>query len=87
MYAAEAYNTLEKDLVFYLMLLLAKQQYHQCDAYFSVPELDLRERFRPVYYALLYFTENENYQKLPPELSEPVHEIIRQVKQMTVDYK
>ena len=68
-------------------LILAKQQYHQVTAYFESPELDLQERFKLLYYALLYFSDDPNYHKLPPELSEPVEDIIKQVKQMAVDYQ
>ena len=86
MYAPEAYETLEKDILFYLMLVLAKHHYYQVMSYFRVFELRLQERFRPLYYALLYFIGNPNYHKLPPELSELVEDIIRQVNQMTVEY-
>ena len=50
------------------------------------PDLDVRERFKPLYYAFLYFTDDPNYQKLPPELSEPVKDIIKQTEQLAADY-
>jgi hypothetical protein len=40
----------------------------------------------PLYYALLYLSGDENYHRCPPELSEPVAEIIEQIKGMAVDY-
>ena len=36
--------------------------------------------------ALLYFSDDENYHKRPPELSESVTEIIEQIKGMAADY-
>ena len=87
MYAEESYQHLEQDILFYLMLLLAKQQHYSLTKYFETPELDLQERFKPLYYAFLYFTGNPGYHKLPPELSEPVEDIIQQVKQLAVDYQ
>ena len=86
MYAKEAYETLEKDILFYLMLLLAKRHYQHLMTYFESPELDLKERFTPLYYALLYVTDDPNYAKLPPELSEPLQSILTQVKQMAKSY-
>jgi TPR repeat protein len=86
MYAPEAYKALEKDILFYLMLVLAKQHYYQVMSYFRAFELRLQERFQPLYYALLYFIGNPNYHKLPPELSEIVEDIIRQINQMALEY-
>ena len=68
------------------MLLLAKQQIQYLQTYFETPELDLRDRFKPVYYVFLYATNDPNFHKLPPELSELVHDIIKQVNQLAADY-
>ncbi|MDY0093589.1 MAG: hypothetical protein RBT80_12895 [Candidatus Vecturithrix sp.] len=86
MYDEKAYETLENDIILYLMLLLAKQYYKQVIAYFESPQLELKKRFTPLLYVLLYFIEDPNYQKLPPELADPVHEMIEQVKQLAADY-
>jgi TPR repeat protein/nucleoside-triphosphatase THEP1 len=86
MYDAESYKYLEHDILGYLMLLLAKKHYQYLNRYFRTPDLDLPERFKPLYYAFLYFTDDPNYYKLPPEFSEPVRDIIRQVEQLAVDY-
>ena len=86
MYSREAYEILETDILFYLMLLLAKHHYHQALSYFESSDLDLRERFTPVYYALLYCLGAPDFDKLPPEIAEPVKDIIRQVKKMAVRY-
>ncbi len=86
MFSYEAYETLEKDILFYLMLLLAKQCYRQALSYFKSSVLDLPERYKPVYYALLYFVGAPHFHKLPPELSEPVNDIIRQVNRMAQEY-
>lgn len=70
----------------YLMLLIAKQQYQHAMTYFETPDLNLTDRFKPLYYALLYFMGDNNYQKCPPELTDPVNDIIEKIKQMAVDY-
>jgi hypothetical protein len=69
-----------------LLLLLSKKQYADVAEYFEISHLNLKERLKPLYYALLFFLEDKDYHKLPPELSEPVNAIIERVNQMTVDY-
>ncbi len=71
----------------FIMLLLAKEQCLYVKKYFADPQLNLQERFKPLYYALLYFTNDPGYRKMPPELAEPVEDIIKQVKQMAEDYQ
>jgi nucleoside-triphosphatase THEP1 len=86
MYSAEFYKEDEDTINIYLMLLIAKQQYQHTTTYFEAPDLNLKNRFKPLYYALLYFTGDKNYAKRPPELTEPVNDIIAKIKQMAVDY-
>jgi TPR repeat protein len=85
-YAEEAYQTIARDILFYLILLLAKRHYPQVKTYFESPRMNLSERFNPVYYALLYLMNDPDYNKLPPELSEPVTDILSQVTQLAKDY-
>ncbi len=86
MFSYDAYEILGKDMLFYLMLLIAKQQYRQALHYFQISGSELHERFAPLYYALLYFVNDLGYQKLPPELTEPVQDIIQRINRMTVEY-
>jgi len=85
MYDEESLNS-ETGGTLYLMLLIAKGQDQHLIQYFEDPELNLKERFKPLYYALLHFTDNKDFHKMPPELAEPVKDIIEKVKQMAVDY-
>ncbi|MCP4348723.1 MAG: sel1 repeat family protein [Desulfobacterales bacterium] len=85
-YDEKSYEEFEADIILYLMLLLAKKQYKYATEYFEHPDLNLKEKFKPLYYALLHFTDDKNYHKIPPELTEPVNEIIEKVKQMATDY-
>ncbi len=82
MYSPEAYDVLEQDILIYLMLLLAKECYEQIAAYFSHSDMNLHERYRPFHYACLYFSDDPEYGKCPPELSDPVEDIINKVTQM-----
>ena len=63
-----------------------KQQYNLVLDYFEASRY-LQERFKPVFYALLYFMKNENYRRRPPELEEPVDDMIKQVQQMAKEYR
>jgi len=85
-YNDDYYKISEQDVILYLMLLLTKNQYHHVANYFEDPKLNLKERFKPLYYALLRLTNDKNYYKMPPELAEPVKEIIEKIKQMAIDY-
>lgn len=86
MYDPDAYNALQQDILLYLMLLLAKEQYRQVTYYFESPGLDLPSRFRPFYYALLTLLNDPNARKRPPELAEPVKDILTRITQMAKEY-
>jgi len=85
MSAEDAFDK-EEDIILYLMLLIAKHQYQQAAAYFDAPDLNLKDKFKPLYYALLYFSEDKDYAKRLPELAEPVNDVIEKIKQMGIDY-
>ena len=86
MYSQEAYQAIGQDILFYLILLLAKRGEQQLITYFETPGLNLHERFQPLYYALLYLLQDENYRKCPPELNTPVQDILHQMETMRKDY-
>ncbi len=86
MWSYEAYDTMEKDILFFLTLMLAKQCYRQVLCYFKSSALDLSERYKPLYYALLYFMGTSHFNRLPPELNEPVHDILSRVARMSQEY-
>jgi tetratricopeptide (TPR) repeat protein len=85
-YNEDAYKTLEEDILFYLQLLLAKEQYDTLFGYFDEPDLDLADRFKPMVYAIFYFIEDDRYKRMPSEISDAVNTIIQQVKQLAEDY-
>ncbi|GAB2593723.1 hypothetical protein [Spirosoma areae] len=73
----------------YLKLLLAKKQYHTAYNYFAQEEWQLKDRFKPLYYATLYFLRDEyptEYLRMGPELKETVDDILAEVAQMAIDY-
>ena len=73
----------------YLELLLAKKQYHTAYNYFQQEEWQLKDRFKPLYYATLHFLQDEyptEYLRMGPELKETVDDILAEVAQMAIDY-
>ena len=78
---------LERDLGL-ILLLLAKKQYNRTYQLFQdVPEL--KDRYKPLYYACLYFLKDEyriEYLRMPPEISETVQDVLTEIKQIAIDY-
>lgn len=73
----------------YLILLMAKKQYYAALKMFNENPFDLKERIKPVYYALMYFLQDDfpnEYKKMGEELKQTVEEIIKKVKQWEKDY-
>ncbi len=86
LFAPQAYDEIEQDILYFLMFALAKEQYQRILELFRAPELDLRERFTPMFYALLHCIGDPAYDKLPPELAEPVRDIIARIQNMSERY-
>jgi len=85
----EAYEKFSKDIRQFLMLLIAKKQYHSALKIFNVNPFNLKDRFKPVYYALMYFLQKEypnEYIKMGSELKQTVEEIIAEIGKMAKDY-
>ena len=72
----------------FLMLLMARKRYHLALKYFQQNELSLKERLKPVYYALMHFMQDEHpneSKKAGGEITETVAEGVARVKQLEVD--
>ena len=69
----------------YLLLLIAKHQYNLALRLFRESPLSLRERYRPIYYALMYFMRDtipDEFKKMGSELEQTVMEIVEEIKKM-----
>lgn len=77
----------------YFPLLLAKKQYDFLYHYFTSEKgeaIRARDRFLPVWYALMYFMREQHpneYLRMPPELKETVTEIIERAKEYAIAYQ
>jgi TPR repeat protein/DNA-binding transcriptional regulator GbsR (MarR family) len=73
----------------YLMLLIAKKQYGYLHSLFNENNYNIRDVYKPIYYALMYFMKDtypDEYKRMGDELKQTVDEIISQIEQMAVDY-
>ncbi|WP_177428448.1 hypothetical protein [Candidatus Venteria ishoeyi] len=56
------------------------------ETHFQDTEIDLKARFKPLYYAFLSLSQHPDAMRQPPELAEPVQEILAEIQQMAEDY-
>lgn len=86
----QAYNS---NLFNSFLLALAKNQSSLLYDYFTSEKgtaLYARERFTPIWYALMYYmqdTHPSEYLRMPPELEETVQEIIDKVEEYRGAYR
>jgi len=79
-----------QDISLFLRLLIAKKQYHLTLKIFNENPHQLKDRFKPIYYALMYFMQDEypnEYRKMGGELTQTVEEIIEDIRQLEKDYQ
>ncbi len=57
---------------------------------FDNEELNYKEKFKPIYYALMHYLKDEypnEYLKMGDELKQPVADVMKRVEEMKVLYK
>jgi len=72
-----------------VLLLMAKKQYNFTLKLFENDTLNLKDKFKPIYYALMQYLKDEypnEHLKMGIELQQPVNDIIERIKQMAIDY-
>lgn len=72
------------------LLLISKKQFHSVLKIFELPLLNLKDRFKPIYYTLMHFLKDEfpnEIIKMGEELHQPVNDITIKVDQMSIKYK
>jgi TPR repeat protein len=79
----------EEDMIIYLTLLMAKGQYYKAKAFFELPQYELKDRYKPLWYALMMLMKEEfpvEIKKMGSELKETVDEILTEVENMREKY-
>ncbi len=72
-----------------LLLLLAKKQYHSVLKIFNDEKLNLKEKMKPIYYALMIYLKEEfpnEHIKMGEELKQPVNDIMKRIDEMAITY-
>ncbi len=72
-----------------LLMFLAKKQYTFIHKLFNENKFEIRDKYKPIYYAtlkLLGEDYSDEFKKMPQELAETVNEILKTVEQMAIDY-
>ena len=79
----EVYEKHNEDITLLLIFMMAKNQYNSVLKIFNENKFDIKDRFKPVYYALMHFMKDKfpnEYLKMGSELKETVEEIIKEVE-------
>ena len=71
------------------LMFIAKKQYHFVYRLFEENKYDLRDKYKPIYFALLSLMGDaykDEYLKMGNELKQTVEEILAEIKEMEIDY-
>lgn len=86
----DSFSKFTEEIGLFLMFLIAKKQYQLTLKIFNENPHELKDRFKPVYYALMYFMQDEypnEYRKMGSELKQTVEEILLRIQQLAEDYR
>jgi TPR repeat protein len=79
----------DSDIKYILQFLIARENYANIYRLFQDNRFDLKERYKPIYYALMYFMQEQypvEYFKMGGELQETVAEVIEEIKRLREEY-
>ena len=79
----------EEDVMVYLTLLIAKGQLYKAKEFMEFPEYQLKERYKPIWYALMTLMQDDfpiEIKKMGSELKETVDEVLAHIEEMRVKY-
>ena len=77
------------DVTIYLNLLIAKGQYYKAKEFFEMPLYQLKDRYKPIWYALMSLMQNEfpnEIKKMGSELKQSVDEILEEIDMLKEKY-
>jgi TPR repeat protein len=86
----KSYSDFGEDIKLFLLLLLAKKQYHHVLNLFKENNFNIQDRYKPIYYALMTLLQNEytdEIKRMGSELEETVKEILEKILQLAKDYE
>ena len=80
----------EEDVMVYLNLLMAKGQFFKVKEFFELTDYELKDRYKPLWYALMTLMQDEfptEIKKMGSELKETVDEVLNEIEKMKEKYK
>jgi len=78
-----------EDVTVYLTLLISKGQFYKAKEFMELPEYQLKERYKPIWYALMTLMQDDfpiEIKKMGSELKETVDEVLAHIEEMRVKY-
>ncbi len=82
---AEDKYKFQKHITNYFTLLISKKQYHLALKLFEEDKYHLKEKIKPVYYALMKLMQDEypkEYKRMGAEVYDTVKEILEKIKEL-----
>ena len=79
----------EDDVILYLNLLLSKGQYYKAKEFFEMEKYQLKDRYKPIWYALMTLLKKEfpdEIKKMGSELQESVDEVLVEIERLKAKY-
>ena len=73
----------------FFSLLLAKEQYYQAKNILENKEFNLKEKYKPIWYALMTLMQDDfphEIKKMGSELQESVDEVLKKVEEYRAKY-
>jgi len=80
----------EKDMTIYLNLLISKGQLYKAKEFFEMEKYQLKDRYKPIWYALMTLMQDEfpnEIKKMGSELTQSVNEILEEIETLKIKYK
>ncbi len=84
----EAVNS-EFDVSIYINLLIAKGQLYKAKEFLEMPEYQLKERYKPIWYALMTLMQDDfphEVKKMGSELKGTVDEVLEEIERLKMKY-
>ena len=85
----EAVET-QNDISIYLNLLIAKGQYYKAKEFLELEKYNLKERYKPIWYALMTYMKDDfpnESKKMGSELQVSVEEVVKEIEKLNKKYE
>ncbi len=80
---------MENAVILYLNLLLSKGQLYKAKEFFELEKYQLKERYKPIWYALMTLMQKEfpdEIKKMGSELKQSVDEVLIEIERLKLKY-